>query len=86
MTGTGLAAHTDLDGRFKISGLAPGWYRLVARCEGYREQEREVELLDGVTEAEVSFSLERWPDLLATWWSRRAGTRSTRRRRRCGRR
>ncbi len=58
VAGTGVVVHTDLDGRFKISGLAPGSYRLVARSEGYREQEREVELRDGVTEAEASFSLD----------------------------
>jgi outer membrane cobalamin receptor len=58
VTGTALAVRTDLDGRFAISGLAPGSYRLVARSEGYRAQEVAVEVRDGDGEVETSFSLE----------------------------
>jgi outer membrane receptor protein involved in Fe transport len=58
VTDTALAVRTDLDGRFAISGLAPGSYRLVARSEGYRAQEVAVEVRDGDGEVETSFSLE----------------------------
>jgi hypothetical protein len=58
VTGTALTVRTDLDGRFVISGLAPGSYRVVARAEGYRAQEVAVELPDGASEVESTFSLE----------------------------
>jgi outer membrane cobalamin receptor len=58
VAGTGLTARTDLDGRFAISGLPPGAYRLVACSEGFRAQEVAVEVRDGDGELETSFSLE----------------------------
>lgn len=58
VAGTATAVRTDPEGRFVISGLAPGTYRLVARFEGYREQEREVEVPAGGGRVEVSFGLE----------------------------
>lgn len=58
VAGAATAVRTDPEGRFVISGLAPGTYRLVARFEGYREKEREVEVPAGGGRVEVSFSLE----------------------------
>jgi hypothetical protein len=58
VTDTNVAVRTGPEGRFVISGLAPGVYRLVARAEGSRAQERAVELRTEADSVEVSFNLE----------------------------
>jgi tetratricopeptide (TPR) repeat protein len=37
--------YTDLEGRFRFSGLNPGYFRVVVRLDGYRESEEQLYIL-----------------------------------------
>jgi Ca-activated chloride channel homolog len=54
--GTSFAAISDRNGRYEISGLAPGSYRIQASYVGFQSITSLVTLSDGVPE-EVNFSL-----------------------------
>ncbi len=58
VVGTGAGAATDLNGRYRIPGLAPGAYTVRASFIGYRSEEvSEVPVTDG-EETELNFVLE----------------------------
>jgi EmrB/QacA subfamily drug resistance transporter len=43
------SARTDVEGRYRIDGVAAGWYTLTASGEGHQPVASAVELLDGLT-------------------------------------
>ncbi|MEK6441255.1 MFS transporter [Pseudonocardia sp. T1-2H] len=43
------SARSDVDGRYRIDGVAAGWYTLTASGEGHQPVASAVELLDGLT-------------------------------------
>ena len=49
-------AYTEMDGRFELSGLVPGAYRLEATLEGFQTMSREVKLGTG-QKLDVAFTL-----------------------------
>lgn len=57
LDGTMNGAATDEDGRFRIEGVSPGSYRLVASMIGYQTKEREISLSGGGTRS-FDFELE----------------------------
>jgi EmrB/QacA subfamily drug resistance transporter len=52
------SARTDVEGRYRIDGVAAGWYTLTASGEGHQPVASAVELLDGLT-AERDLELPR---------------------------
>ncbi|MGI9173781.1 MAG: carboxypeptidase-like regulatory domain-containing protein, partial [Rhodothermales bacterium] len=56
-TGIAGGAATDLDGRYRIDGIAPGSYTLDVRFVGYQEQQQTLTLTAGET-LEVDAALE----------------------------
>lgn len=54
--GTNQGASTDSNGRYEITGLAPGSYTLVVSFVGYTERSQEVDVAAGET-TEVDFEL-----------------------------
>ena len=60
LDGTMRGAATDSVGRFRLDGIPPGVYQLVASMVGYRAQRREVALADGEAHT-VPFALSPEP-------------------------
>ncbi len=57
VVGTNLGAATDENGEYKIVGLKPGKYQIRVLYIGYKEQIKEIEVLEGVT-VKCNFVLE----------------------------
>jgi hypothetical protein len=57
----GRAVFTDSAGAFRISGLAPGTYRLLIRELGYAPQDTSVDIAAGPPGAPIPFALARVP-------------------------
>ncbi|MCB0639985.1 MAG: TonB-dependent receptor [Phaeodactylibacter sp.] len=64
--GTDFGTTTDLDGRYTISGLEPGFYDIRASFVGYNEQTAFEIQVTNARPAEVNFKLEEFSEELET--------------------